>query len=127
RHRIWRLEMRVSVITPTCDRPRGIELCERWMARQTMRPDEWIVADSGQIAASLTMGQIHLRQPMPPGAQNLASNILRALDAATGDVVIFAEDDDYYRADHIEQCINGLATKSAYGCPTLNYFNVAHR
>lgn len=40
--------MRVSVITQTADRPRGIELCERYMARQKVQPHEWIVADGGQ-------------------------------------------------------------------------------
>src|SRR5690606_25010357 len=50
------LSMRISIITPTADRPRGIELCERYMARQTVQPHEWVVADGGHIPAKLTMG-----------------------------------------------------------------------
>lgn len=119
--------MRISVITPTADRPRGIALCERYMARQTVQPDEWIVADGGQVPAKLTMGQIHLHEPSPPGAANLAANILRALDAVTGDAVVIFEDDDYYRPDHIAACVAGLKRWSAYGCPRLLYFNVEHR
>lgn len=119
--------MRISVITPTADRPHGIELCERWMARQTVQSDEWIVADGGQTPAKLTMGQIHLHQPSPPGAANLAGNILRALDACTGDAILVVEDDDYYRPQHIASCVIGLKRHPAYGCPRLLYFNVAHR
>jgi glycosyltransferase involved in cell wall biosynthesis len=119
--------MQVSVITPTADRPRGIELCERYMARQTVQPDEWIVSDGGQVPAKLTMAQVHLRQPGPPGAANLACNVLRALKAVTGDVVIVVEDDDHYAPNHIEACIAGLKRNPAYGCSRLLYFNVAHR
>lgn len=119
--------MRISVITPTCDRPAGIALAERYMARQTVQPDEWIVADSGQLAAPLTMGQRHIRQPMPPGARNLASNIIALLDAVRGEAVILWEDDDWYAPDHIEACIEGLCSQAAYGCATLRYYNVAHR
>lgn len=119
--------MRISVITPTADRPRGIELCERWMARQTVQPDGWIVADGGQVPATLTMGQIHLHQPSPPGAANLAGNLLRALDAVTGDVVVIVEDDDYYQPTHIEECVRGLRNRPVHGCPRLLYVNVQHR
>lgn len=119
--------MRISLITPTCDRPRGIELCERYMARQTVKPDEWIVADGGMVPAKLAMGQVHLRQPSEAGAANLAGNILRALDAATGDIVVVVEDDDHYAPNHIEACVNGLRQQPAYGCNRLTYFNVEHR
>lgn len=119
--------MRISVITPTADRPRGIELCERYMARQTVQPHEWIVADGGQTPAPLTLGQVHLHQPSPPGAANLAGNILRALDAVTGDVVIVVEDDDWYRDNHLAACVMGLKRWPAYGCNRLLYVNVEHR
>lgn len=119
--------MRLSLVTPTCDRPRGIELCERYMARQTVKWHEWIVADSGATPATLTMGQRHIRQPMPPGARNLASNIMAALDRVTGEAVVIIEDDDHYSPDHLAACANGMESQAAYGCPKLNYYNVQHR
>ena len=100
----------ITVITPTCDRPRGIELCEQYMRRQTVQPDQWIVADSGQDRARLTMGQIHIHKPMQPGARNLAQNMMAALDRASGDFVVIVEDDDWYKPDHIEKCFAGLVT-----------------
>ena len=119
--------MRLSVITPTCDRPAGIALAERWMSRQTMQPFEWIVADGGQTPAPLTAGQIHLHEPAPPGPLNLAGNLVRGLKAATGDAVVIWEDDDYYRPEHLAACASGLARMDVHGCPRLSYYNVHHR
>ena len=119
--------MRISVITPTAGRPLGMTMCEKYIARQTVQPDEWIVADGGEVPDPLTMGQKRIWNPSAPGYMNFAINVLNALDAVTGTMVIVIENDDWYAPDHIEQCIKGLATQSAYGCPTLRYFNVAHR
>lgn len=102
-------------------------LCEKYIARQTVQPDEWIVADGGGVPDPLTMGQKRIWNPSAPGYMNFATNVLNALDAVTGTMVIVIENDDHYAPDHIEQCIKGLAKQSAYGCPTLRYFNVAHR
>lgn len=117
----------ITLITPTCDRPTGIALCERYMARQTVQPDQWIVADGGQAPAQLTMGQEHIRNPAPSGAGNLAGNILAGLEAARGNVIIIIEDDDWYAPDHIERCLDGLAEASIYGCPWLHYYHVGVR
>ena len=119
--------MRLSVITPTAGRQAGITLAERWMARQTVQPFEWIVADGGMVPAALTMGQRHLHQPSEPGPANFAGNVLRALEAVQGDAVVIVEDDDYYFPNHLALCRAGLERGKAYGCATLNYFNVSER
>lgn len=112
----------ITVITPTCGRPAGMALAERWMARQTVKPDRWIVADGGETPAPLTMGQERRWSPSAPGPANFAGNVLRALEGVTGAVVVF-EDDDYYAPDHIEQCFKGLE-KGDHGCEWLRYWNV---
>jgi len=120
---------RVSVITPTCDRPAGIALLERWMARQTRQPDEWIVADGGQTPAVCTMGQRHRHHARPAGATNFAMNLLGALEWVTGTVVIVAEDDDWYAANHIETLVAQLARPGVLiaGDDQQRYYNVPHR
>ena len=119
--------MSISLITPTCNRQAAIENCERWIARQTIKFDEWIVADGGDSPVTLTMGQTHLHNPQPQGAQNLTANILAALERVSSDIVIIIEDDDWYRADHIERCIEGLNSAPVYGCNWLNYYHVRDR
>jgi glycosyltransferase involved in cell wall biosynthesis len=120
--------MRISVITPTADQPMGMRLLERYMARQTIRPDEWIVADDGVEPASLTMGQTHVVRPRAAeGGASLAGNMLAALERVTGDVVIVFEHDDHYRPDHIETCLRGLARHKATGSIWQRYYNVEQR
>lgn len=100
---------RISVVTPTCDRPVGFRLAEVWMQRQTRPPDEWIVADGGQRPACCTRGQTHLHAPAPPGPRNFLANLARGLAAATGDVIVFMEDDDYYAPGHLAALAQLLA------------------
>ena len=52
--------MSITVITPTADQPIGMRLLEKYMARQTVQPDEWIVADDGEVPARLALGQKHI-------------------------------------------------------------------
>lgn len=120
--------MRVSVITPTADQPTGIALLERYMARQTVQPDEWIVADDGTVPAMLMMGQVHVvRERQAEGAASLAGNVRAALERVTGNVVLVFEHDDWYRADHIETCLRGLENAKATGALWQRYYNVEHR
>ncbi len=121
--------MRISVITPTCNRPVAFALLETWMARQTRQPDEWIVSDGGTIPVVCRQGQRHLHAPMPPGAGNFAANLLRALDAVTGDVVIVAEDDDWYAPTHLETLASQLAESGVVmaGDDQQRYYNIRQR
>lgn len=120
--------MRISIITPTADQPTGMALCERWMARQTVQPDEWIVADDGNVPATLSMGQLHVvRHRQHDGGKSLAGNMLAALERVTGDVVVVVEHDDWYSPNHIEVCVGRLKAANATGAQTQRYYNVEHR
>ena len=120
--------MKITVLTPTCDRPIGIALLERMMARQTRKPDQWIIGDGGEVPAPLTMGQIHLHDQRPPGAANFAHNLLNGLNAAAGDLVIIAEDDDFYLPTHVETMAAMAERYRLIGSePVQRYYNVAHR
>lgn len=117
----------ITVITPTCDRQIGINLLEKYVARQTVQPDQWIVADGGQAPAKLSMGQTHIHNPRPPGAANLTGNMLAALEAATGDAIVIMEDDDWYDPRHIERAMEGLVISPVYGCRMLYYYHIGDR
>lgn len=120
---------RVSVITPTCDRPYGMALLERWMRRQTRQPDEWIVADGGRTPVVCTMGQIHKHCQRRPGTENFANNLLMALAAVTGEIVIVAEDDDWYAPTHIETLVSQFENPRVRiaGDDQQRYYNVPER
>ena len=119
---------KISVITPTADQPMGIELLEKYMARQTVQPDEWIVSDDGISHARLTMGQKHIARPRTHDkGQSLAQNIIKGLEVVTGNIVLIMEHDDYYAPNHIEVCVNALEKAEAAGSKTQRYYNVEHR
>lgn len=120
--------MKISAITPTADRPIAFALCERYVARQIRQPDEWIVADGGMTPTRCTMGQTYIHSPRPPGAANFANNLLNAVHAATGDLVVIIEDDDWYQPHHIE-CMEKVAEHYPLigSEPIQTYYNVAHR
>lgn len=121
--------MSISIITPTADRPIGFALCERFMRRQTLQPDQWVVADGGQTPARCTMGQTHIHQPSPPGAANFCRNLLAGIEAATGDVCVFIEDDDHIAPTHIETIVSALDRPGALiaGCYPSHYYHVGRR
>lgn len=93
----------ITVITPTADRPVAFELAESMMRRQTLQPDEWIVADGGQTPAACSMDQVHVHEPRPAGAANFANNLLNGIARANGELVIIVEDDDWYSPTHLER------------------------
>lgn len=120
--------MTISLITPTADRPVAFGLCERWMARQTVHPDEWIVADGGQTPAVCTQGQRHLHQPCPPGFGNFLNNVRHGVEAATGDLLIFIEDDDWYAPPHLESLSRQVSPDiQAVGDDLQQYYHLGHR
>lgn len=122
------IDMKISIITPTADQPTGMALAEKWVARQTLQPHEWIVADDGVEPAMLTMGQTHIvRRREHEGGRSLAGNMLAALDAVTGDLIVVMEHDDWYDAKHIETCAQRLKGGGASGSINQRYYNVEHR
>lgn len=121
--------MKITVLTPTADRPIAFALCEAMMRRQTVQPMEWIVADGGTIPVDCTMGQRHIHIPRQPGPTNFANNLLNGIAAAKGDVLIVVEDDDAYLPAHLET-MAAVADKGyrLIGTEDIQrYYNVAHR
>lgn len=121
--------MRLTVITPTCDRPEGVSLLERWMDRQTRQPDEWIVADGGSVPAVVSREHVHLHDPIQPGTSNFLANVSRGLTAATGDVIAIMEDDDWYAPTHLETLCRQLepAIVLAAGDDQQRYYHLGRQ
>lgn len=122
--------MRITLITPTADQPIGIRLLEKYVQRQTVKYDQWIIADDGVESATLTMGQTHLiRKRRHEGGASLVANVLAMIPEIKGDIIIILEHDDYYSADHIAVCIEQLRRKNimAVGSQWQRYYNLQVR
>lgn len=121
---------KIAVITPTADQPTGMRLAESYMARQTIQPDTWIVTDDGEVPATLTMGQDHIKRARNgEGGLSLAGNLLVALDHLDDsyNVIFIWEHDDWYAPDHIATSINQLQSADITGSKWQRYYNVEHQ
>lgn len=118
--------MKVTLLTCSHNRPEAFALCERWIARQTVKPTQWLVLDSSSTPLTCTQGQEHHHWPDLTG---MVAKVKFALQTGLtiGDVLIFVEDDDFYSPDYIEWCLNGLKRYHLVGeCQNL-YYNVRYR
>lgn len=39
----------ITIITPTGDRHEMFSLCAKWVSKQTVQPNQWIIVDDGKI------------------------------------------------------------------------------
>jgi hypothetical protein len=110
----------LTVITPTGSRPACFALAERWMARQSLQPIEWIVVDDGPTPTPCTMGQRVIRLPPRPDEHTLTRNIAAGLEGVTGKVCV-CEDDDHYHPDYLAVMDRWLddADMAGEGCARL--------
>jgi glycosyltransferase involved in cell wall biosynthesis len=118
--------MKISLITPTGGRPLAFELCELWMSRQTLKPDEWIVVDDYEVPTKCTMGQKIIRRTpfWKPGDMTLPKNLIEGLNAVTGDIILIIEDDDWYSPNYIENMVKKLEDYDLVGEGLTRYYNV---
>lgn len=86
--------MRVSVVIPSRDRPGALEGCLRALTVQDEPPDELIVVDDASVDAESVARTVGTRARLvrgagrgPAAARNLGARM------ATGDLVVFTDDD----------------------------------
>lgn len=124
----------VTLVTVTADQPTGMRFLEAFMRAQTVDVSAWpwLVVDDGVEAATLTMGQTHIRRAREADcrpAQSFCRNLLAVLPYLEGDWAIFLEHDDWYSRHHIEMLLELMATPDAViaGDGLQRYYNVKER
>jgi len=117
---------RITLITPTVDRPEAFALCEEWILRQTFEGHiQWIVADGGKDAIECTLNQDHIRIPYTKDKNSsLCLNLLTALEYVEHDKVLFIEDDDWYHEDYLNFQYENLKDVILFGEQHAKYYNV---
>ncbi len=103
--------MRVSIITPTHNRPDSLRGCLAALQRQTYPDFESIVVDDGgseatraMVAAEFPHVHYHAQAKQGPAA---ARNL--GLQAATGDIIAFTDDDCEAPPDWLARLVDGYA------------------
>lgn len=103
-----RFNGRLAVVTCSRDRHYSLSLLQKYLERQTAKPDLWIVASEGeipQLGAAIPLAHDHDDKPVIAGKFSHCRNLMRAIRLARDndiDGVLIMEDDDWYRSDYIE-------------------------
>jgi SAM-dependent methyltransferase len=113
-----------TVVTLTGDRPEPFALCRKWLLRQTVLPEQWIVVDDGRrpLRWSQYAGADYVRR-MPSPGHTIKLNMLQALERIRHDKCIIMEDDDWYAPDYCETMLPLLDQADLVGERSAYYFH----
>lgn len=116
----------VTCITLTGDRPESFNLCKKWMAQQTIQPDQWIVVDDGKTAMTNIPKCDYIRREPKKNdpAITIILNLFEALQAVTGDYILIIEDDEYYAPAYVEEMVKRLDQYEAVGICHSKYYHL---
>jgi len=116
----------ITAITPTGDRKKAFNLCQRWMGFQYLYPDQWIVVDDGKTPMNIYASDVQYirREPQANEGHTLSINLQLALKYAEGDKIIIIEDDDYYAPDYIEFMSEQLDKYDLVGFEQARYYHI---
>jgi len=112
--------MKVSVMTPTANRVSRFPLAVYSMKNQDYTGEiEWVIVEDGdQDVRSLVVDlppHIVVKYVRLDGTHPIGKKRNRCIQEATGDVLLFHDDDDYYQPSHISHSVEALTGQSAYG------------
>lgn len=123
--------MNVTAVTCTADRPEAFALLEKYMSRQTHKPNQWLVLDSGNTPVKPTLGQQYIYAPECRSGTSMINKLKIAFAPGMikGDIVVIAEDDDLLAPTWIETCVKNLSDGRCdlFGEARAIYYNVRHR
>lgn len=128
---IVRSERKVSLtaLTCACHRPEAWALSERYMARQTVQPAQWLVLDDDDPKTICTMGQDYVFDASWRGDKSLPNKVAAAIERGLikTDAIVFWENDDPYDPKWLEWCAEQLQRHVLVGEGRTIYYNVHQR
>ena len=118
---------KLTVITPTGDRPEALALLQRWIQNQTRRPDQWLIVDDGKIPVNpkhFPTASVIRREPRAGEGHSLGLNLAMALPFVLGDKVVIMEDDDFYGRDYLKTMADALDEHEIVGEGFARYYHL---
>lgn len=119
--------MTVTALTAHYDRPAAWDLCQKYLARQSRPVDQWLVIDSSPTPSKTDLScDYHHRPDLPDmpakGLFAIENNLIH------GEIVIFWENDDWYRFDYAEWVESQMSKGwDILGEGNSHYFQVRYR
>jgi hypothetical protein len=121
------IEDKVTVVTPTGDRPEALELLRRWIASQTRQPDQWLVVDDGKHRIKpkrVPEATVVRRKPRADDPScTLGKNLEAILPLVAHDKVLIMEDDDWYGPEYIDTMAALLDAHEVVGISGTKYYH----
>jgi hypothetical protein len=118
----------ITLVTTTRDRAVCFSILEKWMERQTLKWDQWLVVNDGREPYTYTMGQeIINRDPSKDTFQSIRHNWLEAVPHIKGEKVFVIEDDDYYHPRFLETLAAALDEAELVGVAPDFYYMLPQR
>ncbi len=100
----------ISVIVPTKDRPQDLVRCLDSVLNQTLQPDEIIIVDASKTdmfnSALITRANEKVRTIYLRTAAGLTHQKNTGVEASSGDIVFFLDDDTILEKDFIKEIVN---------------------
>jgi glycosyltransferase involved in cell wall biosynthesis len=125
----------LSLITCTGGRPEAFALLERYILDQNyQKPFEWIIVDDvdpptieGPIVPYCHRRYIRPAHKWQPGAHTLTANLIAGAAVATGEKLLFIEDDEIYRPGYLASMEAMLDAHPLAGQAPARYYHVGQR
>jgi glycosyltransferase involved in cell wall biosynthesis len=103
--------IKISVVVPTYHRPKDLERCLEALKKQNRQPDEVFVTIREADSATWTLLESFNHQPLPLHPIKLDASVAigalpamnMAIDAASGDILVFTDDDSAPHTDWLER------------------------
>ena len=124
---------KITLVTCTGSRTEAFELCQRYMAEQTVSYDQWIVVHDGitpEQAADMQENYPYIELHAGPrtwreGLNTHRFNMEEALKHIKGDYIFIIEDDDYYAPEYLEEMVKLLKAADIVGLSNNKYYNLS--
>jgi hypothetical protein len=109
------------------------------MARQSRKPDQWIIVDDGKaplgyetrwLSQRCEINDVQIVRRLPQSgdpAHTLSINLLAAFEHVSHDRIAFFEDDDWYGCEHLVTVDDGLMSCALFGYRGIVYYHVGRR
>ena len=110
--------MKVSIITPTRNRPQQLSLVIDCINNQTIKPNFWIIVDDGQnpidqsILNKITIPYRYINYKSVYNPSTGYNSYLCFKECPISDNYVFIDDDDYYPPVYIENIVSVLQSMS---------------
>lgn len=121
----------ITAVTLTGDRPDALALITRWMDKQTVKPDQWLIVSDGKQPINPipslqdVMVDYRRREPRPDDpTHTMIVNMREAVKHVMGDIVLIMEDDEYYGPRYIEAMVNKLNRYEVVGIGRSKYYHL---